>query len=350
MANHEELKEQARNKARDILSQAQSFHRLPRSEQMQMYKNVVDEQYRTLAQQNDLATGFAAGDLIDEDRHINKRIGSADKDAGDIASGLVKKVDFPGFVRDLVTGVFDANLDANERQMQAYQGLLKEATKTLSEFVNNIDDSETLPQLVASNPQYRLGPRFRRGRRPRGGGASQSEGELGLVDQNGKEVDLNDAEIKAKILETKLAMAKEQRTLLRETILMGVSRLVIEKGTIKANVKFKIDASEATTNDDTGEEYHDTQSHSHEGSVKWGWRGVKARYKNTYKQSSVVSIATSTTDTESNLSAEMGGSVEIQFKSDYFKLDNFAQTFDLGKGQVSPGTPGQSQPSLPASE
>lgn len=32
----------------------------------------------------------------------------------------------------------------------------------------------------------------------------------------------------------------------------------------------------------------------------------------------------------------MEGFVEIQFKSDYFKLDNFREIFDLGAGQVPP--------------
>ena len=346
MATHEELKEQARNNARDILSQAQSFHRLPRSEQMQMYKNVVDEQYQHLSQQNNLATGFSAGDLIDEERHVNQRIGGANQDAASIMSNLVNKVDFPGFVRDLLVGVFDANLDANERQMEAYKALLKEATQTLASFVSKIDDSEVLPRLVQDNPTYRLGFPSRRGSRSRGGQASDAPT---LIDQDGKQVDVNSADIKSKILETKMAMAKEQRTLLRETLLMGISRLVIEKGTIKANVKFKIEANEATENIDEAEVDQTTTSTHHQGRARWGlFRGVRASYTNTRKKTSQISIATSETETSTDLSAEMGGSVEIQFKSDYFKLDNFAQIFDLGAGQVPQGA--QSKQSLPAAE
>jgi hypothetical protein len=40
----------------------------------------------------------------------------------------------------------------------------------------------------------------------------------------------------------------------------------------------------------------------------------------------------------------MKGFVEIQFKSDYFKLDNFTQIFDLGEGQVPQGGATQPQP------
>jgi hypothetical protein len=346
MATHEELKEQARNNARDILSQAQSFHRLPRSEQMQMYKNVVDEQYQHLAQQNNLATGFSAGDLIDEERHVNQRIGGANQDAASIMSNLVNKVDFPGFVRDLLVGVFDANLEANERQMEAYKALLKEATQTLASFVSKIDDSEVLPRLVQDNPSYRLGFPSRRGSRLRGDQASDGPT---LIDQDGKQIDINSADIKSKILETKMAMAKEQRTLLRETLLMGVSRLVIEKGTIKANVNFKIEANEDTTNIDDAYKNHETTSKQHQGQARWGlFRGARASYTKTSKINIVTSGASSETYTDTQLSAEMGGSVEIQFKSDYFKLDNFTQIFDLGAGQVPQGA--QSQQSLPAAE
>lgn len=39
-------------------------------------------------------------------------------------------------------------------------------------------------------------------------------------------------------------MAREQRAMLRETILMGITRLVVQKGNVKASVLFDIKASE----------------------------------------------------------------------------------------------------------
>src|SRR5205085_398758 len=52
------------------------------------------------------------------------------------------------------------------------------------------------------------------------------------------------AEVKAKIMDAKIQMAREQRALLRETILMGVSRLVVERGRVQASVLFDFKAGE----------------------------------------------------------------------------------------------------------
>ncbi|NES66080.1 MAG: hypothetical protein F6K24_12860 [Okeania sp. SIO2D1] len=328
MPSNEELKEQARAKARSILSKSQSFRSMPRQEQLKVYKNLVDEQSRNLAQANSskqsgLARGFAAADLLREQN--NERIDQA----GGLLADAVQDVDFPGFVRDLLTGVFDANLDANERQMEAYRELLQEATREVSEFVNEIDDESAMYRLVQDNNQFQLS--F-----PDSGFSDSDSSEQALptiTDKDGQEIDSD--QIKAKILDTKLAMAQERRTLLRETLLMGISRLVVEKGTIRANVEFNIKASEKTN----------TQQQAREN-VQVDQRVVGSRrYKKRgkIKKTSQISIATSNSQASTDLSAKLQGSVEIQFKSDYFKLDNFTQIFDLGKGQVPQGGATESQ-------
>lgn len=340
MPSNEELKEQARAKARSILSKSQSFRGMARQEQLKVYKNLVDEQSGNLAQANSskqsgLARGFAAADLLREQN--NERIDQA----GGLLADAVQDVDFPGFVRDLLTGVFDANLDANERQMEAYRELLQEATREVSEFVNEIDDESAMYRLVQNNNQFQMS--F-----PDSGFSDTDSSEQALptiTDQDGQEIDSD--EIKAKILDTKLAMAQERRTLLRETLLMGISRLVVEKGTIRASVEFKIKASEKTnTQQQVNENTQKQNRKSISGGVKAGFLGreVKAGYrKQRIQRTSQISIAASNSQTSTDLSATLKGSVEIQFKSDYFKLDNFTQIFDLGKGQVPQGGATESQ-------
>ena len=382
MPDYQELKEQARTKTRSLLSHSQSFRAMDREEQMSLYKDLVDAHYNDLAEEQGLATEMAvAGDLINDDRHRSERVGRAGQTTADILSDTVKKVDFPGFVRDLLNGVFDANLNANIKQMQAFQDLLTSATKSLSQFVNAIKDDEAMLRLVDTNNQYKLrmvqaqqsqGGRRRGGRRNTGGavnqgaanqgavnqgaanqgaanqGAANQGGELKpvLLDQNGKEVNMNDSAIQAKILDAKLAMAKERRTMLRETILMGVSRLVVEKGTIRARVNFTINAYEDTVNDDAA-------SVNQFDSFRAGWSagifgGPSASFT---RSTNKISVASSNTEKGAESTTEMEGFVEIQFKSDYFKLDNFRETFDLGQGQVAQvpaGTAPQQLPAAPA--
>ena len=345
MPNNQELKNQAREKARSILSKSQSFRNMDRGEQLQVYKNLVDEQYQDLARQNlseqsGLARGFAAADLLRDQK--NERIDQA----GGLLADAVQDVDFPGFVRDLLTGVFDANLDANERQMEAYRDLLKEATREVTDFVNEIDDESAMYRLVQDNSQFQLSfPDSGFSDSGFSDDNSSAQNLPTITDQNGQEIPSD--EIKAKILDTKLAMAKERRTILRETLLMGISRLVVEKGTIRASVEFKIRAAEKTNTQQQAKENVLKQRKS-QFAVGGVWGAFGGGYKRAnIKKTSQISIAASNSQTSTDLSATLKGSVEIQFKSDYFKLDNFTQIFDLGEGQVPQGaaTQPQQQPS-----
>ena len=175
-------------------------------------------------------------------------------------------------------------------------------------------------RLVQGNDKFKLSfP----SRSPRLG--SSDKPSLTIKDEKG-----NDIPALADIIrKTKQEMAKERRTMLRETLLMGVSRLVVEKGTIKASVKFTIKADEGTkTHQEAQEEVDKTDSRSDKSYSYWGWRSSSKR--KTSKTTSQIGIATSDSDRSTDLSASLRGSVEIQFKSDYFKLDNFKEIFDLG--------------------
>ena len=70
---------------------------------------------------------------------------------------------------------------------------------------------------------------------------------LALTNPQGDKVDTEDAEVKRAILDTKMMMAKEHRAALREVLLMGVTRLVVEKGSIEAAVEFMITANRKST-------------------------------------------------------------------------------------------------------
>jgi hypothetical protein len=357
MPEHQELKNQARAKTRELLAKSQSFLAMDRSEQMALYKDLVDAHYNDLAEAQGLATEMAvAGDLINEDRHRNSRIGKAGQTTADILSDTVKKVNFPGFVSDLLNGVFDANLNANIKQMQAFQDLLKSASQSISQFVNSINDDEALYRLAELDSKYKVkmekvrakgGTQQGSGGNATAGANSGAQQQPVLVDQSGKKVNMNEGDIQAKILDAKLAMAKERRTMLRETILMGVSRLVVERGTIRASVKFNIDASESTVNED---EANVKQSNSVGFGRSGGMFGGPS-FNFNHSQSKIT-VASSESQLDTTSSTEMEGFVEIQFKSDYFKLDNFRETFDLGAGQVAQGQlpPGAAPAQPPAQQ
>lgn len=326
MPTEQELKEQARARARAILSQTPSFQNMGRAEQMELYKEIVATQHRELAQngglarsnnlsqQNRLSTQLGdrgASQQIDETRHENKDM---DK-VGTRARDFVDSVDFPEFVKELLKAVFDANMEVSIKQMEEYQRLMKAATADLSAFVNKLDDKATFQYLAENhNDQFNLDFSDDAG----------AQGAPVLTDKSGNAVDLGDNAVKEKIMQAKLAMAQEHRALLRETILMGISRLVVEKGKVTAKVVFDVKANDTVTKTDQAK----ARTIETAGSTSSGgfWPFYSGGGANTSKKASIsVSSAKSTATT--NLAAQITGEVEINFKSDYFKLDNFAQMY-----------------------
>lgn len=363
MTNPQELKDQARTKARELLSQSASFREMDRAEQMALYKDVVDAHYNELAKQHglfseesSLATAMVASDMIDASRHNTPGVAQS----GQLLGNFVRNVNFPEFVKSLVNGVYEANLKLTKDQMEAYTQLLKEASKSVAEFARQVDDTDALVRLTQNNNQFKLAPRRSRPQplNPPPGGTTPPAPKPGesdanapvLVDQRGKPVKMDSPDIQSKLLEAKIALAQERRRLLREMILMGVSRLVVERGIIRASVNFQIESSQSTENMDTASENRQKVKDSSTGRGIFGI--LFGGTSDVTREITVAnSQAASTTTTDTTLSAQMSGFVELQFKSDYFTLNNFKDMYDPGQsppaGQAQ--VPGSAAPAqLPA--
>lgn len=336
MADQEALEELARSRTRDELRKSPSFLSLDMHEQKAMFSEIFRHNMKQLVEAT--GTGMVparsgqmsaprsqamvqnAGDQIDDDRHLNERIDQA----GDLGSDFIQQVDFPQFVSDLLEGVFDANLNVTLKQMETYQELLKTATASVSKFVNAIDDTAAFGYLAENN-----GDEFSI---DFGDGSSggDSDQQATLTDASGEPLDIGDNEVKSRIMDAKIAMAKEQRLLLRESVMMGLSRLVVEKGNVKASVLFDIKASEEIVKKDRAANKSSTSKGSG-GNVGMGLigkifgGGSFGGSKSTRK--SKISIASVDSKSTTDLSAKVAGSVDITFKSDYFPLDNFADMY-----------------------
>jgi hypothetical protein len=358
--NQSDLTAVARAEAQAVLTQMPSFPTLSRAERFDVYRRLVDERLEALQRErraNGGDTGRAAAmrvpvpagrrkasDMIDDQRHENRRI----EQAGELAGDFVDNVDFPGFVRDLLKGVFDANLNVTLQQMAAYQEMLKAATASVAKFVNAIDDTAAFGYLAENNSDD-FGLTLDDDRKGEDGQPA-----LALTDKDGNKLDIGDNEVKARIMEAKIAMAREQRALLRETILMGITRLVVEKGVVKASVLFDIKASEKIVKADKAAL---KESVSKSGSIKASGGLVGAIFGGPSgggthsSRKTQISIASTKSEASTDLSAKLAGSVEIQFKSDYFKLDNFAAMYSgdpaAGGAGAAPATPGGALPPPP---
>jgi hypothetical protein len=219
--------------------------------------------------------------------------------------------------------------------MESYQKLLKAATQSISKFINATDDAASFGYLAENNSDE-FSIDFSDSEKNDDGSKKMI-----LTDKNGEPVDLGDNQIKAKIMDAKIQMAREQRALLRETILMGITRLVVEKGNVKASVVFDVKMGEHIAKADKAA-IKEAQSNS--SSISGGGGligslvgGPQGGYASSYRKTSI-SISTTKSQSDTELQAKVMGSVDITFKSDYFKLDNFATMYGpMGTGGAAGG-------------
>jgi hypothetical protein len=332
-----QIKDTARSMARAVLGGSLVYHSMPLADQKSIYLSLVQEYIDKEKEKHGLARSMATDS--------GKDMGYKGYDPGfsgdtQAFNELVDSVNFPQFVADLLKAVFDANLTVMKQQTDAYIKLMKEATKSTGDFLKQIkdDDPSIYAKLVESkSDQYNVTTE------------EQPDGtsKLALTNPEGEKVDPNDAEVKRHILETKINMAKEHRAALREVLLMGVTRLVVEKGEIEAGVEFSVTANRESKahHEDKNINVANTQTNAGGGLLSiFGGASASGSVSNTNIQ-----INTSDKKATDTLAAKLKGSVKIVFKTDYFKLDNFANMYADGgvnalKQQGAPAAPGQLAP------
>jgi len=327
-----EILGQARSIAQSWLSTSSAFANLPWDEQQQVYFDTVRREADNLLQQQGRPPEFSLAKATDS----GKEMGFKGYDPGFQGSTqafneLVDSVDFPQFVADLLKAVFNANLKVMKEQTDSYIKLMKECTKSTADFIKKINDDDTFAKLAESkSDQYNVVTE------------TQPDGsmKLSLTNPQGDKLDPEDTEVKKAILEAKLNMAKEHRAALREVLLMGVTRLVVDKGTVEAGVEFMITANRKSTAMHQDQNINTTTLTMDYDPPLFGLFGGPSGSMSMTNTN--IQVNTSQKEATDTLSAKLTGKVNIQFKTDYFKLDNFANMYaDGGVAAIKPpGTPG----------
>ncbi len=319
--------DRARASARKVLAQSNMFKSMSLPEQQELYNVLVKEEHDKALR----GAGLARSMATDSGKEMGYK--GYDPSFGQDTKAfneLVDSVDFPQFVGDLLKAVFDANLRVMKEQTDSYIKLMKEATKSTAEFITKIKDDESFLKLAETkNSQYNV--TSERG--------ADGTNKIALVSPGGDKLDPEDAEVKKDILEAKLMMAKEHRAALREVLLMGVTRLVVEKGEIEASVDFSVKAGRES------KAHHDDQNINvtsvnteFGGGIGSIFGGPSASISSTNTN---IQVNTSDKKATDDLSASLHGKVNIKFKTDYFKLDNFANMYgDGGTAALKPPAAG----------
>jgi hypothetical protein len=264
---------------------------------------------------------------------------SAANQIGRVTKETLNAIAFPTFVADLIKGTFNAIVQSSIQQMEAYMKLIENVSKTVDQFMeSNISDNQAMDWLVASYPEHLTIDKETKRAVPTKDAedkrAPNFQADLNLSSSVG----LDESSIEETLVPAarrKLAQSRHQ--MLSTMVLMGINRIVVTGGKIRATMGFHIDTSDVLHQEKaTDFDFRAAAA----GSFGFGPWSVSA--------STSVSYVTSnrqTSDSQINVEADLTGEVEIHFKSDYFPLERFANSGSIGRIQGNTAVPEANSPS-----
>jgi hypothetical protein len=277
------------------------------------------------------------------------------------AGELLREVNFPAFVAELVQGVFQAVVDASIQQMKAYGELVQGVTMSLNEFKDqNTTDNQARDHLASKYSSLMqvniVDGRPRMGLKP---GADDADlpnfrDELGLDEDV---TSLDEETIEEKLVPAaRNELALNRQRLLATMLLMGINRIVVTDGKINAKLRFDFRARDSQQTHaqlfdyanlgTTTVEQHQTESTENTGEgyqENRGWftgskSGESQRWTKGVDQVTTTPVITlknfTDTQTEAEIAAEgqLRSEVSLNFKSETFDLNKLAsadQMFQL---------------------
>ena len=257
-----------------------------------------------------------------------------------ITESTLNAIAFPTFVADLISGTFNAIVDASIQQMEAFGELLSNVAKTVDEFMaDNISDTSARDYVVAAYPRnYRIDTsgdddRVEQVNEPNEEEAGRMRRTLNVPEDADLE---NIEEVVIPAARRRLAQTRQQ--MLSSMVLMGINRVIVTRGRIKAQMGFRID-----TKDHAKASAASSFDFKNETTAKFSsfFSPFSATSKTT-----VAYVSSSQKDSESEIdvSANLSGEVDLQFKSDVFPLERFADAGVITTIQDNTPNPSANQP------
>ncbi len=298
------------------------------------------------------------------------------------AGELLRQVNFPAFVSELIQGVFRAVVDASIDQMKAYGELVQSVVMSLNDFKEqNVSTNQARDHLASKYPslmqvnivegQPRMGVRH---------GADTSElpnfkEDLGIDADIG---DLDEESMEEVLVPAaRNDLARRRQSLLATMVLMGINRIVVTDGRINAKLKFDfrtadqtvvhaqdfdyvkdlpptiVDQIQTESSKETGASYKSSESRSGWSGKSRSEEGESSRWTKESRQRTemptivVAGITDTTNQAELEASAKLSGEVSLNFKSETFDLNKLASADDMfkmesarsaGRGAQPPGS------------
>jgi hypothetical protein len=260
--------------------------------------------------------------------------GGATKAAGGAFQDLVKSVDFPKFVSGLIEGVFSSIIRSSIKQMQAFQQMLEGIAKSVDQFAKETISEQSAreylknayPRALQMNVDDEGNSRLALKDDVEDGDMPNLKADLGMKE----DASFDDPESEAKIVfEAQRKLAKQRQQFLATMVLMGVNRIVVTDGEIKAAVMFDVRSKDTVTRDRFAST-NDSRARTNTYSDGGGWFDDSESSQTETRVSSAYSDEKEHSASELTAKAQLSGSVTVKFKSETFPLERFASSDVLG--------------------
>ena len=258
-----------------------------------------------------------------------------------VTRATLNAIEFPKFVADLIKGTYNAIIDASIKQMEAYAELIANVAKTVDQFMSdNITDNQARDYLASRYPGH-----FKvdtSGDAPkvvaREGAENKPKPDFKTDLELPEDVDVSDDTAEETLVPAaRRKMARGRQQMLGAMVMMGVNRIVVTSGRIRATMGFRIDSHDRATAS-TASEFDETN----ESSASAGWFGF-----GTGSVSNTVTYVSSTKKDSSDdldVHADLTGEVDLRFKSDYLPLERMATPQMIGAIQGNTPNPAANTP------
>lgn len=292
--------------------------------------------------------------------------GSFDASAVDVgvteAIKYVQGINFPGFVSGLIQNVFQAIVTTSIQQMEEFSKMIASVAKSLEQFMkDNISENAGRDHVKEKFPEmFEIGMDDSDIPQPKLKVREGVEESVALARVNSsisfeggalKSLDLSDANVEqALVVGARLQLAKQRQQMMASTVLLGINRIVVTSGKIKAKVNFQFQARSNRSlersaqamdlaRDENGIlQTTRTASGTSEGSDKRNYTrdkdgAIDSAHERYAKGSfqfedkpviTAMSTATEGTTEQLQAKADLTGDIEVNFKSDYLPLDKMA--------------------------
>jgi hypothetical protein len=257
------------------------------------------------------------------------------RELGKTFKDIVGDVDFPKFVSSLIDGVFTSIVKSTINQMQAFAQMLESVAKSAEQFAKETISDQTVREYLQSSYPQQLQM-----------GIDEDSGEAQLKLKDGLEdndvpdfqkdlglsepASLDDKDGEAKvILGAQLKMARQRQQHLATMMLMGINRIIVTEGEIKASVLFDTTSKDRVNRQNqaaTSDTHTDLRTNTSGG----GWFDDSASSEVQTRVSTAHAEQKEQSSSELEARAKLTGSVTVKFRSETFPLEKFASSEQLG--------------------